>query len=418
MDLGSEPPAVVNLLVNRCVPTVDAATATLIDLAARRILELAQPGPDPAAILVRVRVDQPTGLLPYEQLVFDRVHETSGDRLVPVADMAGHYANSGPKWMARFRAAVVADARTRGLIGKRGQPALLTVLTVLIAMVIAAMVVALVAQYPVGPQPLFVLALIAGWFVGAVAVEFPLLMIGFYALRHVRHTRAGRAAGSRWLGVARWLSGFDSLADLPPAAVAVWDRYLAYGVALGTNPVAARTVDLRTGRVERYTSHYTGQPRPVVVRYPRNPLAYSQAKLRLIWSVVVLLFWTCLGWWLAGQLGGPVAVVTIGLAAVGVLHATRAGYRLVRAAIDVLAPVTRTGQVLAMHPWNDEASFYQLVLDDGRRRRLRPWLLAAGDVDGIRLGDVVQVHGERWTRHGDRVVRPAQVTAGRTVISR
>ena len=43
-DLGGEPPAVVNLLVTRCELTAEAADATLLDLAARRILEVFQPG--------------------------------------------------------------------------------------------------------------------------------------------------------------------------------------------------------------------------------------------------------------------------------------------------------------------------------------------------------------------------------------
>src|SRR5262245_55605477 len=58
-DLRTEPPAVVNLLVNRGVLTGDAARATLIDLAARHIIELYQPADNPLGPLVRVRVSQP-----------------------------------------------------------------------------------------------------------------------------------------------------------------------------------------------------------------------------------------------------------------------------------------------------------------------------------------------------------------------
>src|SRR5437660_1692390 len=69
MDLGAEPPAIVNLLVTRCELNPDAADATLLDLAARRILELHQPDPDPADLLVRVRVPAPDGLTSYERRV-------------------------------------------------------------------------------------------------------------------------------------------------------------------------------------------------------------------------------------------------------------------------------------------------------------------------------------------------------------
>jgi hypothetical protein len=55
------------LLVTRCGLSPDAADATLLDLAARRILELHQPGEDPADLLVRVRVPAPEGLTSHER---------------------------------------------------------------------------------------------------------------------------------------------------------------------------------------------------------------------------------------------------------------------------------------------------------------------------------------------------------------
>ena len=52
-DLGTEPPAIANLLVNRCHVTSAAAAATLIDLAARRHLELPEVGPDHFVVRLR-----------------------------------------------------------------------------------------------------------------------------------------------------------------------------------------------------------------------------------------------------------------------------------------------------------------------------------------------------------------------------
>ena len=103
MELGSEPPAVVNLLVTRCELTADAADATLLDLAARRILELHQPGDDPGRLLVRVRVAEPAGLLPYERRVFDRVREIASDRLTPLDEITERYADGGPSWLRQLR---------------------------------------------------------------------------------------------------------------------------------------------------------------------------------------------------------------------------------------------------------------------------------------------------------------------------
>ena len=69
--------------------------------------------------------------------------------------------------------------------------------------------------------------MIAG-FVWLVVVVF-----GGRRLRGWRDTPAGSAAAARWLGVADYLRANDSFRDTPPAGVAIWDRLLAYGTALG-----------------------------------------------------------------------------------------------------------------------------------------------------------------------------------------
>ncbi len=62
-DLGAEPPAIANLLVNRCNVTSSAAAATLIDLAARGHLELFEAGPGQFVVRLRSAADDPlTGL--------------------------------------------------------------------------------------------------------------------------------------------------------------------------------------------------------------------------------------------------------------------------------------------------------------------------------------------------------------------
>jgi uncharacterized membrane protein len=46
-------------------------------------------------------------------------------------------------------------------------------------------------------------------------------------------TQEGRAAATHWLEVRRYLESHGSFDTLSPAAVTVWDRYLAYSAALG-----------------------------------------------------------------------------------------------------------------------------------------------------------------------------------------
>ncbi len=412
MELGSEPPAVVNLLVTRCELTAEAADATLLDLAAHRILEIYQPGDDVSGLLVRVRVAEPAGLRPYEQRVFDRVRDIAGDRLTPLREITERYADGGPSWLRQLRREVVTDARRRGLTRDRGLVGVVMVVSLPVAMALSGL--ASLSLLPEsGAQPGQEFAWFAAWILGTVFVLVALFGIGHLYLRGERYTRAGRDVGARWLGVARWLSGFESLAELPPAAVAVWNRYLVYGVALGTNPVASRALDLRTGRRGRFTSRHLGRGRTVVVRYPLDPFAYTQAGARLSWSTLVLLAW---GWfWLryVDRLTGWPGGVRLAVYALGVLVPIRAVYRFVRAAIDELVPVTVTGLVLAVHPYRpatDRAPrWHQIVLDDGVHDRVRPWLMRTDLLAGVKAGDAVQVRGQRWTRYGlDLTVLAAQ----------
>jgi hypothetical protein len=411
-DLGNEPPAVVNLLVTRCELTAEAADATLLDLAARRILEVFQPGDDPAGLLVRVRVARPEGLAPYERRVFDRVAAIAGDRFAPLAEITRQYADGGPRWFRHLRTEVVADAAARGLVRVRKVGTGLVLLCVLTGMTIGC--AGVLGVQPTGPGAIgpdgrpsglagaVAAGSIVGWFCVSPVVALILLLIAA-RLVPTRDTPLGRQVGERWLGVAGWLSAHEDLADLPPAAVAIWDRYLAYGVALGVNPVASGAVDLRTGRVQRLRSRYTGTVRTVLVRYPWDPMAYTQAGVRLTWSLCVLAFWAACWLLLGRRLGHLPPAARWPLAALGVLLPLRALYRLVRALADRVHATTVTGQVLAIHPYrltdNGRPRWYQLVVDDGVRNRLRPWLVRADRARGVSGGDIVRLRAQGWTRY-------------------
>jgi hypothetical protein len=398
MELGAEPPAIVNLLVTRCGLSPDAADATLLDLAARRILELHQPGRDPADLLVRVRVPEPEGLTSYERRVFDRVTAVAGARFVPLEDVLRGYAEGGPNWFKLFRSEVVRDAEARGLVRARrlGPP-------VVLVCVLTGMALGCFGILPFQPSDqsdgagAIGYATAAGWFCVSPVIGFVLLLVAARHLSGARYTDAGRRAGTYWLGVAGWLAAHEDLADLPPAAVAVWDRYLAYGVALGVNPLAAGALNLRAGRRVRFASRFTGTVRTVEVRYPWWPFAYTQAGVRALWCTGVLLGWAAFWVFAAPVLDSwPVYAVA------GLLTA-RTGYRLIRSLVAKLSPVTVTGQVLAAHLWRPRvtvnAGWIQLVVDDGTRDRIRPWLSRADRAGGVRAGDTVRIRAQPWTRY-------------------
>ena len=82
MDLGEEPPAVVDLLTNDWRVTPDAIPATLLDLAARDYVDLEQYGPGQTGC--RVRRTSGEGLETYERMVLDHVAGLAVDGVVPV----------------------------------------------------------------------------------------------------------------------------------------------------------------------------------------------------------------------------------------------------------------------------------------------------------------------------------------------
>ena len=75
LDLGAEPPAVANFLVNDFRVTDDAVPATLIDLAARNVVDVEQRGP--GVFYVRLR---PAGraVNTYERRVLDHLRARPG----------------------------------------------------------------------------------------------------------------------------------------------------------------------------------------------------------------------------------------------------------------------------------------------------------------------------------------------------
>lgn len=402
MELGPEPPAVVNLLVNLGQLTPAAVDATLLDLAARRILELHQPGSDPADLLVRVRVPNPNGLTSYERQVFDRVASGAGNRLVPLAEVTQRYAEGGPNWFGQLRARVLEDAQHRGLVHKRLMGNGVILIGLLSGMALACLGL-LPFERPDGTRFAGAVALgtIAFSFLAGPVIAMVLIVIAQFHFRLVRLTPAGYRAGGYWLGVGRWIAAHKDLADLPPAAVAVWDRYLAHGLALGLNQAADDQLDLRTGRTGEFVSGYTGTPRRVVVRYPRNPFAYTQAGVRMVWCVMVLAVWVPVLVFGAPHVPGPGRVA---LDAVGGLIVLRSAYRLVRAIAAKAGTVTVTGLVLTAHLWRPQSAgphrWVQVVVDDGRRTSVRPWLLRSDRAGDVRAGDAVTLTGQPWTRFG------------------
>ncbi|GAB6901357.1 hypothetical protein JCM9957A_44470 [Kineosporia succinea] len=390
---GSEPPAVVSLLANDWRITEDAAESTLLDLAARRRLEFRQPANDPKQTTVHLAAttgDQP--LTPYEQQVLDLVTSVAYEGGAPVSALTFRDRAAATAWRRSFGDAVVAEARARGLSRRRFSQRLLVVL-------IAGSVLPAGAVY----------AALWGTGYGRWGALLTLGVLYLVAARPLgeRDTAAGRVVARRWLAVREFLRGDEAFAELPPAAVTVWDRYLAYGAALGATRVSSTVLDLGMGDRTRVWSAYTGHWRQVRITYPRLGLHYCKTPQEVTRGALGLLIPVAVMAGVSGLVLSRADYVNVpalvGAAVVAGLLVVRSLYLVVRAQREKEASREITGQVLWIEAWqvreeDQKVPHHHLAVDDGLTGETRAWALPNTMVDQVRVGDVVHLEVLPWTR--------------------
>ncbi|MEY2424223.1 MAG: hypothetical protein QOI95_4290 [Acidimicrobiaceae bacterium] len=233
MELRDDPPAVVNLLLHELELTGDAVAATLLDLAARDHLEIVELSLEENLVIPHRRSDDPLSV--FEQHVLAVVETAALGQ--PHATIPGIAAGLDPEsaqtWFG-FRAAVEADARRRGLVGPARTESKAGTAFVFAAFPAVGLFVAVPQLWIVTPF-----------------VWVPLGVVGIILLLHGRTTvltDEGRRVAAHWLGVRRFIAEHGNFDDLPPAAVEVWDRYLAYGAAMDLSDDAVKGLihELRT----------------------------------------------------------------------------------------------------------------------------------------------------------------------------
>ncbi|MFJ8976703.1 DUF2207 family protein [Streptomyces sp. NPDC102282] len=294
-EFGDDPesPAVVSLLGNRWRGVEHAAAATLLDLAARGLVELRQPGDDPARSSVHVTEAgrAAPGLLPHEQRVLERVTARAANGGAPIGAIAFRDDKRAAAWNTALRQEIIAEARLRGLSRSRFAPLLGS------ALLIGAFV----------PGALFAVAAVMGEHgvraAAAVGVA-PGAALSFLLAKSLgeRATPKGLERAGHWAGLRAWLTAHEDFAQLPPAAVTVWDRYLSYGTALGVTNLTSRLLGFDSGDRRRVWSSYGGTWRPVRIRYPRLRPGFGGSTYRLL------------------HLAAAAAVVAVGCCAFAVLR--------------------------------------------------------------------------------------------------
>ena len=215
---ATEPPAIANFLTHGFRVTDDAVPATLIDLAARNVVDIEQRGP--GVFYVRLRPTRRRALTSYERRVLDHLRASAHDGVVPADALTTGPQHESARWRRGFVSGSSSDAQARGLSREAVGGPCFTLLTGA-----AAFPAALTwAAWDSGRR--------GSWFVGAVA------LLGWMKRQHPqRETPRGLEAASRWLGVRAELAENPVFATHSPLT----------GRALGPSPRVRSRARRRVG---------------------------------------------------------------------------------------------------------------------------------------------------------------------------
>jgi hypothetical protein len=373
LELGPEPPAVANLLVNHFRLTDDAVPATLIDLAARNVLDIEQRGP--GVFYVRLRsADVP--LTSYERRVLAHLQKHASDGVVPAGALTTGPQAESKRWRRAFTSEVVADAKARGLCRDAVDGPIFTVLTG--AAVIPALLGWAAWEFDAG-------LLVIG---GAVA------LLGWVRARHPqRETPAGMEAASRWLGVRAELEEDREFARQSPLTVELWDRLLAYGAALGVAGGSSRPLPMGVESDTHAWSAFGGRWRPVRIAYPRVwPPLWGVEPLLVIAAGALVVVGSALFLYFLGPLlvdarvfGLLVLLIACGGVILGVALVAMGG-------ADWRSSAEVTGPILRLRAFgDDDRERYYAAVDDGDSRTIRAWRVSPSQYGQLAQGQLVTV---------------------------
>jgi Predicted membrane protein (DUF2207) C-terminal domain len=286
-DLGAEPPAVVALLMNGWEVDEHALAATLLDLAARRYIEVEEPGD---GIRIRLLYPDPSGLIAPERLVHDLIRSRAGlGQSVPLAAIVPDGHSAAQDFRRRFEAATVQAARGMRLSTRRPGEAMANFsffwFAVIPAFFAALLPAALIAVWMRSAYWLLVAPVL--WIALIILLRLPFKAA---LMRHEWSTPDGRRTARYWLGVKAFLDGYEVFHDLPPSAVMIWDRYLAYGAALRCTERATDALAVVwTGR--HGTARRETPVRPIgtaPARQPRSPAELTSPNAVRVGMITVL----------------------------------------------------------------------------------------------------------------------------------
>ncbi|HEX2195440.1 MAG TPA: hypothetical protein VHJ76_00820 [Actinomycetota bacterium] len=396
-DLGSETPALANMLAHRFKPTRDAVPATLVDLAARGLVEIEDRGIGDYYCRVTGRSAE---LEPYEAMLLDHLRRISAGGVVPAAALTTGPQDRSKSWWNDFRDKVVAHAQSEGLsrnlwdVWARG------------ALFIGGALIFLMFEAAIGfNDPEDVASSTLKDVLQVAGLNAFVLVFGVAASKRQTSTPAGDGAAARWLGVRRALEESPSFELLPPSGVVVWERHLAYAAALGVAPRSIRSLPMGAESDTEAWTASSGEWRKVEVRYPRLRPGWGR---RPVLALAIGGFGTFVGYKMvrlgAQELGFDDYLGVAGVVAtvLGVVVLLRSVPQLAGAFVDLFAtrPVegtvlrarTRWGPFPYLNQGNDQEHLRCYVaLDDGRSTKITAYRVSAATYKELPQGGMAKL---------------------------
>jgi hypothetical protein len=349
-DLGPEPPAVVGMLCRGGRVGDEVAAATLLDLAARHVVDFEEV--DPQLSLCRIRPPGDADLAPYERRILSYLDALATGDVVPAPALAEGETRPAA-WWRKLRGEVVADARARGLSRPRWSPFLVTVLGLPAALPAAGLLIWLVSVTGMSAT-LGSRGIVGGTIVAA--------LLGIALARRLntdRLTAAGAAAAGRWLGVAR-----TATKSLPIGAPA--------------NP--------RIG----WSTYGTGQWHRVDISYSWRPSWGTAPRQMLISRLLAAVPPAAVAFLFFAVIPGLPAVGWVALAIMAVALAGA-----IRAVADMAGASSVEGEVAATRPGGQRGGGGWIAVDDGTGATMRAWRVSAPIYGQVSDGDVIRVRVTR-----------------------
>jgi Predicted membrane protein (DUF2207) len=392
MDLGPEPPAIASLLCDDYEVRTEVAPATLLDLAARDVITLDELRPGETICRVRPTPEVVAGLAPFERHVLSALQAKAIDGVIPTAALTTGTEAASKRWHRDLAKLVVVDAQQRGLTEDRWPKRPVQIVSagafvVVMLIVLSTWIGGDAKDHPV-PAGIAV----------ALAIGGALLLAGVAGKMRSslaqRPTPAGSAAEASWLGVRAHLAQNEQLQELPPAAVKLYGRHLAYAAGFGLAEHAIAALPFGEEDDHLAWSAQGGRWRRVRVRYPRvRPPAWGRHPAL---ATAIALVVGAVSTFLLIELARHEGRIGVLLAAALTLPLLWSVVVLVTAVPDLLTTRRVTGTVIRCRvrpryltdPNQPKLSYY-VAIDDGSRDRIKAYRVPASRYDSVHQGQSV-----------------------------